>query len=132
MSKTKKVYYKVVNEDLKSCWAPIGIAIQYNVGNFVESPDKLPLAVFSNLNQAKKFRQMWDHTWRIFECNIMYKTKIPWLPGNTQFLSSRVQTIIDAIKKHKKFMKYTVNGAGLPPGSVTCKRVKLIKEIINE
>lgn len=127
-------YYKVVTHDLQSAFVtnPI-IKTQYKLGEFVSSPfPETPLAVFTILENALAFKNVYcGPSYKIFECEIKNRTKIPWLPGNSLMISiPYISKIVTSIKKKKKYINLVCRN--LPSATITCKQVKLIKEITDE
>lgn len=127
---TKK-YYKVVNSNLKSVWVNTSdLVTQYKVGEWVTAKiPMLPMAVFSDLISARIFindNALWGA--RIFECEIKNKTKTPWLPSTTRYPSMYfLKRILRRMQSKHIFMDLVTKL--LPGGTVTCKKVKLIREI---
>jgi hypothetical protein len=129
-----KVYYKVVDKNLRSAWiVDRRLTTQYEIGKFVSSPTpETPLAVFQTLEKAKDFkRNNILYSAKIFKCNIKNKTKEPWLPGTSgilfEYQKKNLNEIISLIKAKKKFTHLIYKK--LPDGTITCKQVKLLEEI---
>jgi hypothetical protein len=127
-----KTYYKVVTKSLTSVWAPEEVEVQYKIGKWVEPKIKeFPLAVFNSLDNARSFSCL-DPSSKIFECEIQQKTRKTWLPGRSAYYCSEaIKEILQCIKNKKKFLDLVITDELLPCGTITCKRVKLIKEITN-
>lgn len=122
------VYYKVVKKNLTSLVITDSrLRVKYKIGKFVSSPYNLPLAVCDDINKAK----IWAGSYggRIFICEIKGEMKKYWLPS-TYWSFDQWQfaaPIINSMKHHKKYshlVKYS-----LPDHTITCKSVKLVKEI---
>jgi hypothetical protein len=132
-----KKYYKVVKNNLKSAYIEDKrLVTQYKTGEWVTSPIPVtPLAVFTSLDSAKDFRRFvscFNSGVKIFECEVSGRTKVPWLLGTSRLFYNGwlLDSIIERAKKHKRYM-YLVPQTDLPENTITCKKVKLVKEILD-
>jgi hypothetical protein len=127
---SKKVYYKIVRDNLTSAivWES-NIVTQYKIGEFISSPiPETPLCVFDDLGKAKDFME-WESTiskfsHRLFTCKIKTKLKSPWIPN---YLS--INEILEKMKLKKRFLCNNLVRVRLPSGTVCCKQVKLLEEV---
>jgi hypothetical protein len=139
-----KIYYKVTNSQLQSVWVQQeNLKTQYVLGEFVKPQIlEFPLSVFKTKSAAQTFIR-WlpcSHRYnvRLFECEIKRPTKTPWLIGKTKYVNdiwldnkyqNRIIVLLKLIRSKQKFLNHTVTD--LPLGTVTCREVKLTKEITN-
>lgn len=124
-------YYKVTSKNLQSIVMndDTELSTQYKVGEFVSSPiPETPLLVFKSLKDAKDFvRGYWYTDYKIFECQIKNRVRIPWVPDFKTFHDD-IPKLLKLIKNKKKFL-HILDLTGFPKGTVAAKRVKLIKEV---
>jgi hypothetical protein len=131
-----KYYYKVLNENLNSCWVSIipQLNVKYKKNIWVYPKLKgTKLLVFDNLENANYFiDNMWDGDGlRIFKCNVknpqIAESILDSFRVTLKALVDENETII---KKFWKGIITTNNRICIAPtGSIKCDAVKLIEEI---
>ena len=137
MFKESKIYYKVVGKNLDSygftCgFLPGSFNIKYKIGEWVEPPPGMDLFVFDNLNDAKSFRPNSDFV--IFGVNVRKPRKkglfrqVGW--GWTR--EQRIDILNTWTKRRLQKKKFiNENKYEQPPkGTIFCRSVKLIKQVI--
>ena len=137
-----KTYYKVTNNCLQSIWIEDPrLKTQYKMREFVKSPiPQFPLSVFKTKDAALDFitRLPYLHKYnaRLFECKIKTPTRTPWLIGKLKYIddmwidyrcTDKISWLLKQMKSKKKFMHYVETD--LPNGTITCREVKLTKEV---
>jgi hypothetical protein len=127
----KKIYYKVTTGDLKSIvlYYDTRLSTQYKLNEFVSSPiPETPLSVFDTLDSAKGFCRPRVTRYKIFKCEIKHRLKTPWIPHFMYHSETKLKDLLNRIKNKKKYldMVWTI----LPMGTVSCKQVKLLEEVL--
>lgn len=127
------MYYKVVDENLKSIWVTNhfkskDLSVQYILNSWVY-PNKdfigSKLMVFDDYSKAANFA--WGLNGVVYECEI----KNPSKDGLFVFSGrvSMLDSIKSALKDKSKKKKYNYARATYPEGTVFCTAIKLTKEL---
>jgi hypothetical protein len=120
-----KIYYKLVNDDLRSVIIKKPhLVTQYKIGEFVSSPiPETPLCVFETFSYANNFKNCEClRGAKIFKCEIKTKLVRPWIPRY-----STLNRILKLMKNKQKFLQIACRN--LPSGTICCKQVKLLEEV---
>lgn len=119
-----KIYYKVVNRDLKSCCEnhnfPEHFRVQYKIGEWTYPViSNTRLFLFRFLSDAEHFKNG-DYNWLIYSCHAKNVAKV-----NKLSYISDIEYFWKLKKKHRKLYNYIL----APNGTYSCSAIKLIEKI---
>jgi hypothetical protein len=126
-----KIYYKVTNQNLKSCTTthyniPDKYKIQYKVNEKVFGADDTPLFVFKTLEDAKEFvPRIPCREPRFFKCEVTKPRKIKYLSylADISMFFSFIRNK-QLRKKHKEYEVFSPT-----EGTLAVDSVKLLEEV---
>jgi len=137
MSKTKKIYYKVVRKNLQSAMIDDENAvIQYKINEWVQAPKGMKLFCFEDIDSAKRFMD-YSRNYKLYKCyvrypSIQYRYIINSDLVDKDFING-IAILTNKKKSSKKIKcinnhKLMVN-PWLPYSTVFVREIKLLEEI---